>query len=474
MNVRTYIAVDLGAGSGRVITGTFDGDRLELEVVHRFPNSGVTLPTGMHWNLPQLFAEILSGLRTAAAKCGPDIRSIAIDTWGVDYGLVDAAGRLLGLPWMYRDARTDGWMDRVAGVIPREEIYVRTGIQFLPFNSIYQLAAEAYAYPRLFEAADRVLFIPDLLNYWLTGRMTNERTIASTAQLLRAGRAEWDFELAAAAGIPTHILHPLVEPGERVGEWLPSLCAETGCPSVPVIACGSHDTASAVAGVPASGALFLSSGTWSLIGRELRAPIVSPEAFAAGFSNEHGVCGTTRFLKNVTGMWLLQECMRVWSVQDSTANLQEILRGAAQVRTDAAIDPDDECFQRSCDMPAVIAAWLEREGHRAPASREETTAIVLRSLALRYGDLVTALRGWTPDLPDTLHVVGGGSQNALLNQMTANATGLHVEAGPVEATAAGNILVQMIADREIASLDEGRAIVRRSFEPRIFEPGEWK
>lgn len=474
MSAKAYVAVDLGAGSGRVIAGTFDGRGLELEVVHRFGNSGVTLPTGKHWNLPQLFAEILLGLRAASAKYGAAIRSIAIDTWGVDYGLVDAAGRLLGLPWMYRDARTDGWMDRVATTISREEIYHRTGIQFLPFNSIYQLAAEAHAHPHVFAAADRVLFVPDLLNHWLTGRMTNERTIASTSQLLRAGRAEWDVELAAAAGIPTHIFHPLIEPCERVGELLPALCEETGCPAVPVIACGAHDTASAVAGVPASGALFLSSGTWSLIGRELPAPIVSREAFAAGFSNEHGICGTTRFLKNVTGMWLLQECMRTWCAEDPATNLEDILRGAAEIETGATIDPDDECFQRPCDMPAAIAAWLGRDGHPAPASREETAAIVLRSLALRYRDRVETLREWMSDLPDTLHVVGGGSQNALLNQMTADATGLRVEAGPVEATAAGNILAQMIADREISSLDEGRGIVRRSFEPRVFEPGKSK
>lgn len=472
MTARTYVAIDLGAGSGRVIAGLFDGTRLELEVVHRFANPGVALPTGMHWNLPQLFAEILSGLRAVSARYGPSIRSLAIDTWGVDYGLVDASGRLLGLPWMYRDARTDGWIDRVATTISREEIYTRTGIQFLPFNSLYQLAAEAHAHPRVFEAAERVLFVPDLLNYWLTGNLTNERTIASTSQLLRAGEGEWDLELAAAAGIPTHVFHSLVEPCKRIGGLQSSLSAETGCPAVPVIACGSHDTASAVAGVPASGALFLSSGTWSLIGRELPSPIVSPEAFAAGFSNEHGVLGTTRFLKNITGMWILQECMRVWSIQDPSANLEEILRLAAQIRTDATIDPDEDGFQRSCDMPAVIAARLEASGHRAPASRAETAAIVLRSLALKYREHIATLRGWMPDLPDTLHVVGGGSRNALLNQMTANATGLRVAAGPVEATAAGNVLTQMIADREIGSLDEGREIVRRSFEPQVFEPEE--
>lgn len=472
MAVKTYLAVDLGAGSGRVMAVHYDGRTLQIEEVHRFQNEGVHLPTGWHWNVAQLFADIKAGLTRAGRKYGAQIVSLAVDTWGVDYGLVDARGRLLGLPWMYRDSRTDGIPEQIAARIGRETLYRLTGVRPMFFNTLYQLAAEARDYPHVLSQAARLLFVPDLLTFWLSGVQANERTIASTSQLLRAGSREWDADVATMAGIPTHLFHPLTEPGTSVGTLLTEIQASTGCGPIRVVACGSHDTASAVAGIPARDEqpLFLSSGTWSLIGRELPSAIVSPESDAAGFSNEQGLGGTTRLLRNVAGMWLLQECKRAWDAQGLTASYAELVQEARTQEIESAVDPDDEAFEKPSDMPATISGLLERTGQQIPASPGAMTRVILQSLALKYRRVLDGLREWMPDLPDTLHIVGGGSQNALLNQMTADATGLRVEAGPVEATAAGNALAQLLADGEITSITEGREILRRSFHPTVHEP----
>jgi len=472
MSLQTYLAVDLGAGSGRVVAGLYDGKTLRIADVNRFTNQGFPLPTGWHWNITQLFSDIKSGIGAAHKTYGQSIQSIAVDTWGVDYGLVDKRGRLLGLPWMYRDSRTDGLIEWVASKVPKESVYDSTGIQFLFFNTLYQLAAEARDYPEVMKQAERLLFVPDLLTYWLSGEQITERTIASTAQMLKAGTAEWDLDLAAAVGIPTHILQKLTEPGTAVGSLRSEVMAETGCGKIRMVACGSHDTASAVAGVPSTAKepLFLSSGTWSLVGRELKKPIVSADSFANGFSNEQGLGGTTRFLKNVAGMWLLQECKRIWDVRGLEVHYGHLVEQARDSRIDSLLDPDSAIFQKPCDMPAVIADFLTKTGQAVPSTPGQTARIILQSLALKYREVVTHLRRIMPDMPDTLHIVGGGSQNALLNQMTADATGLRVEAGPVEATAAGNVLAQLMAAGEIGSMEEGRELLRASFEPTVFEP----
>lgn len=472
MPSQVYLAADLGAGSGRVVAGLFDGRAIRLEEVSRFSNNGVHLPTGWHWNLVQLFTDIKAGLASASRRYGDGIVSLAVDTWGVDYGLVDARGRLLGLPWMYRDGRADGMAAHLEDLLGRGEIYRRTGIRPQFFNTLNQLAAEARDYPGLVADATRLLFTPDLLTYWLSGVQVNERTIASTSQLMKAGSAEWDLELAAKAGIPSHLLHPLNEPGAVVGTLLPGIAAETGCGTLSVVACGSHDTASAVAGVPAATAqpLFLSSGTWSILGRELACPLVTDETLAAGFSNEQGLGGSVRFLRNVAGMWPLQECKRAWDARNLPVDYDRLMREARDCETVSLLDPDAADFEKPCDMPAAIAAYLERTGQPAPVTPGETARIILESLVLKYRLTVAHLRSWMTGLPDTLHVVGGGSQNALLNQMTADATNLRVVAGPVEATAVGNILAQLVAAREISSLAEGRELVRASFEPAIFLP----
>lgn len=468
--MKTYLAVDLGAGSGRVMAGHFDGRTIKLEEVARFSSAGVNLPDGSHWAVLQLFTAIKDGLAKGARQFGDSVVSVAVDSWGVDYGLLNKRGTLLGFPWMYRDPRTDGMMEKAYGLVPKEEIYERTGVQFMFFNTIYQLLAEREYSPETLSSAESLLFIPDLITYWLSGEQKIERTIASTSQLLRAGSADWDHELIARLGLPDRIFRPTVEPGVKVGALLPSVASELGSHRFAVSTTGGHDTASAVAGIPARSAqpLFLSSGTWSLIGRELNQPLVTPETFAAGFSNEQGLCGTTRFLKNIGGMWLLQECQRQW--KESARDYGTLVQEAASARSTAIIDPDAPELAKPDKMVDAIQDAARRSGQVVPETHGEIARCVFESLARKYREILAGMRAWMPDLPDTLHIVGGGSQNHLLNQMTADATGLQVVAGPVEATAAGNVLGQLMADGEIASLEEGREILRTSFEPRVFEP----
>jgi rhamnulokinase len=357
-------------------------------------------------------------------------------------------------------------------LMPHEDIYQRTGVQFLFFNTLFQLLAEVQSGSPALKYAERLLFMPDLLTYWLSGEQINERTISSTSQLLTAGTADWDFDLIDAMGIPKQIFGKVTDPGAIVGSLLNSVAEETDCEGVRVVACGGHDTASAVAGVPAAmpKPLFLSSGTWSLIGRELPSALVSDETFRGGFSNEQGLNGTTRFLKNVAGMWLLQECRRQWDSQGIATDYESLIANASTASTATWIDPDHESFQKPCDMPAAIRAYAEQTGQSAPSSPAEFVSVILESLALKYRSVLGQMKNLMPDLPDTLHIVGGGCQNTLLNQMAADATGLRVMAGPVEATAAGNIVAQLIASGEIASIEEGRAIISSSFQPKVYEP----
>ncbi len=471
MSKKTYLAVDLGAGSGRVLAVTYDGARLALEEVHRFASAGIRLPTGWHWNIEQIFSEILTGLGEASRRYGSGIVSLGVDSWGVDYGLVDRNGRLLGLPWMYRDPRTDGAMERVETRLPQAERFARTGIKPAFYNTLYQLSTEATTYPDLLKNASRVLFIPDLIAFWLTGVQVNERTIASTSEMLRAGSPEWDLDLAGACGVPQHLLHPVVEPGTTIGGLLPELQSVIACGDLRVVAVAAHDTASAVVALPSveKQPLFLSSGTWSLVGTELLRPFVSEDAMEAGFSNEHGVGGTTRLLKNITGMWLLQECQKRWKRDGLALGYGELVEAARAVEIDAWIDPDAPDFERPADMPEAIRQAVSKNGGRIPETPGEFTKAILQSLARKYQIVIERLLSLTGSAPEVLHVVGGGSQNRLLNQMTADACGLTVAAGPVEATSIGNVLVQMVAAGDLGSVQEGRELVRISFEPEVFE-----
>ena len=468
---KTFLAVDLGASGGRVMAGHFDGSRLEIEEGARFPNSGLETADGWHWDAEGLFKEITNGLADAANRFGGDIVSVAVDTWGVDYALIGSEGVALNEPWMYRDSRTDGMIPEAAQLVGEEKIWSRTGIQPLFFNTIYQLMAESRLTPQALKQAQSLLFMPDYLNYRLCGVRAIERTIASTSGLLRAGTAEWDVELAEMLGIPARILGKVTEPGVILGELTEALASATGLRGVKVSTCGSHDTASAVAGVPSrSNPLFLSSGTWSLLGIELPAPVLHQVAFDAKFSNEQGLEGTTRFLTNISGMWLLQECRRVWAEEGSAMEYGEMVEMARNAKVAALIDPDAPEFGKPCDMPKAILDWIKKTNQPAPTSKAEMIRIILESLAVKYSLMIHRLKSMIPDLPDTLQVVGGGCRNALLNQMTADATGLRVEAGPVEATASGNIIAQLIATGEIKSLAEGREILRNSCNPQIHEP----
>jgi rhamnulokinase len=404
--------------------------------------------------------------------------SVGVDTWGVDYGLLNADGELLGAPFQYRDGRTQGMQEAAFQRMPRKEIYRRTGIQFMFFNTLFQLLAEANSPARLGKV-ERLLFMPDLVHYFLTGTGVNEKSIASTSQLLNPHSQDWERDIIRAMGLPERIFGKLVDAGTVLGELRPEVAAETGAKKLRVIAPASHDTASAVVGVPAEGSepVFLSSGTWSLMGRELARPVISEASYQATFSNEGGVFGTTRFLKNIAGMWLLQESKRVWDAAGESAGYSELIAQAEKAPPFTAfIDPDATDFQTPANMVDALAAFCRRTGQQVPTDQGACTRMILESLALKYRLVKELLARVTGKPIDGIHIVGGGSQNELLNQFTADALSCTVVAGPVEATSIGNLIMQLYALGEIHSLGEGRALVRRSFETKTFNPqntGAW-
>ncbi len=451
--VNTVAAVDLGAASGRVMRGRVGPGTLEATEVARFANVPVMVGGTLHWDVLGLYRGMVDGLRAA----GP-VDSIGIDSWAVDYGLLDADGRLLGNPVHYRDARTDGVMERVLGQVPPAELYALTGLQLLPFNTIFQLVAARDT--AQFAAAKTVLLMPDLLAYWLTGEIGAERTNASTTQLLDVASGQWAEGLAARLGIAAGLLPPLREPGDRIGLW----------DGTPVIAVGSHDTASAVVGVPATGERFgyISCGTWSLVGVELDRPVLSEASRAANFTNEAGVDGTIRYLRNVMGLWLLQECQRVWGIDD----VEPLLRAAASVPAlRAVINVDDPGFLAPGDMPARIGEACRGLGQSAPQTPAETVRCIVDSLALGHRAALADAQRLSGRDVDVVHIVGGGARNELLCQLTADACGLPVLAGPVEATALGNILVQARALGSVGGgLADMRALVRETQPVQRYEP----
>ncbi len=466
------VAVDLGASSGRVVLGRVGPGVLELTEVHRFANDPVRLPDGLHWDAEGLHRAILEGLRLAAGQA-PDIFGVGIDTWGVDYGLVDADGRLVGPPFHYRDERTARGMAAVHAAIPPEALYARTGLQVMPFNTIYQLAA-ARGTPEL-EAAATMLLMPDLFGSWLSGVRVTETTNASTTGLFDLTRGEWMPDLAAELGIPPRILAPLRTPGERLGPLLPEVRTATGLgPAVELTLVGSHDTASAVVAVPieAGDAAWISCGTWGLVGIELDAPVRSEASREANFTNEGGVDSRVRYLRNVTGLWLLQESIRTWEQDGSIVDLEPLLAEAATLPAGGPrIDPNDPAFYPPGDMPTRIITASNRLDGREPAGRPAVVRCILDSLAAAFADSVAKAARLTGRRVGVVHVVGGGSRNALLCQLIADASGLPVVAGPVEATAIGNILVQARAhgllDGDLGAL---RALVRATQPLRRYEP----
>ena len=462
--------VDLGASSGRVIAARIGADGIELHEVSRFPNEPVAAGGTLHWDILRLYADVVAGLRKAAGEF--PLASAGIDSWAIDYGLLDSGGHLIGNPVHYRDHRTDG----ITVPVPASELYATTGIQYLPFNTVYQLAAAAGT-PAL-AAARMLLLIPDLLAYWLTGETGAEVTNASTTALLDVGSRTWATQLMERVGIPPRLFPALRQPGDVIGPLAGSLTGDGGRlasadgGALPLVAVASHDTASAVAAVPARDENFayISSGTWSLVGMELDAPVLTEASRAANFTNEAGVDGTVRYLRNVSGLWLLQECQRHWG--QAAGTVESLLGGAAAVTPlRFVVDADDPVFLPPGDMPGRIAAWLGERGRPVPGSPAEFTRCVLDSLALAYRRALADAQRLSGRPADVVHVVGGGSRNALLCQLTADATGLPVLAGPAEATALGNVLVQARAlGAAPGTLGEMRAMLRACVEPRRYAP----
>lgn len=450
----TVAAVDLGASSGRVLCGRVGPGVLEVAEVARFANTAVQAGPRLHWDVLSLYRDIVDGLRKAGA-----LDSIGVDSWAVDYGLLDADGQLLGNPVHYRDPRTDGAIDAVLRQIPPANLYAATGVQLLPFNTIFQLYAARDS--AQLEAARTLLLIPDLITYWLTGQIGAERTNASTTQLLDVTTGDWATGLAARLGIPFGILPPLREPGEHIGLW----------EGTPVTAVASHDTASAVVGVPAQGRRFayISCGTWSLVGVELDSPVLSEDSREANFTNEVGVDGTIRYLRNVMGLWLLQECQRAWGIDE----VEPLLREAAQAKPfRSIIDPNDPVFLPHGDMPARIAEACRQTGQPVPETPPEMVRCIMDSLALAHRDTLAEAQRLSGREVDVVHIVGGGARNELLCQLTADACGLPVLAGPVEATALGNILIQARALGSVgSSLKDMRALICATQHIRRYEPG---
>jgi len=474
-----YLAIDMGAESGRAIVGLLEGGRIRLEEVHRFQHEPVWLPTGLHWNVTGIWREIVAGLRRAAdwaSRNHVELLAVGVDTWGVDWALIDRAGELVGSPHAYRDPRNAGAYEKVLSKLGRDRIYQTTGIQFMPLNSLYSLYAHKQADPNAFAAVDQLLFIPDLLHFWLSGERSVEATIASTSQMIDCHSGDWAYDMLAELALPKNILASTTRPATVIGTIRRQLADDTGLPpTLKVVAPATHDTASAVAAVPASDKsgnwCYLSSGTWSLLGAEITNPCVTPAAQAASFTNELGVNNTFRFLKNIAGLWLVQECRRDFARRGQDVDyvtLTKLAAEAAPLRT--IVDPAHESFQSPGNMPQKIADFAKATGQPAPNSPGEFVRAALESLALAYRDKLNALESILGKRFDTLHIVGGGGKNTLLSQMTADAAGRRVVVGPYEATAMGNALVQAIATGQVGDLAHLRSVVAASSELAVFEP----
>ncbi|HTS00014.1 MAG TPA: rhamnulokinase family protein [Bacteroidota bacterium] len=474
-NGTRFIGFDIGAESGRCIVASLTGGRIALEEVHRFATHSVRSGDSLHWDILAIAGEITEGLARAAKAFGPAFRGIGIDTWGVDYVLVDPAGRVLGYPYHYRDGRTDGIMAEAFAVVPKEELYRTTGIQFLQFNTLFQLFAEQKQAFNLLSAAGSMLLMPDYLNFLLSGRRAAEYSIASTTGLIDPGTRNWSWNLIGKFGYPRRIFPAITEPGTHLGPVLPQIAARTGIdPGTPVIATACHDTASAVASVPAGEGMdwaYLSSGTWSLMGIEIPRPMLTDEAMKCNFTNEGGVGGTTRFLKNILGLWPVQECRRHWLERGEEMSYAQIAGlASAEGPAGAWVDLDDPRFLKPGDMPLKIASYLRETGQAVNDRPGFIVRVIIESLAYTYRSTIRQLEHVSGMKLRTLHAVGGGIQNELLMQCTADATGIPVIAGPVEGTIAGNIGVMAMAAGEAASLAEWRAIVRASFGLKTYLP----
>jgi len=468
----SFLTVDLGAESGRAMLGRID-EHLTLDEIHRFPNGPVRVADHIHWDVLRLWAEIQNSLRIAAGSTGGALAGIGLDTWGVDFGLLDSADRLIGNPYHYRDARTNGMVEAACQIIPRKEIYNQTGIQFMQLNTLFQLFAMRRENDPALQSAKTLLTTPDLFNFWLTGRKAGEFTISTTTQCYNPREKRWAFELLAALDIPHSIFQPIVQPGTVLDRLRPSVAEEASCERIPVIAVGCHDTASAVAAIPADETdfIYISSGTWSLIGIESDRPIINANSLSYDLTNEGGVCDTTCFLRNIMGMWLLQECRRQWVKAGRKYSYDDLTNLASEAPAfQSLVFVDDNRFLAPANMVTCIQTFCRETGQPVPQTDGEIVRCILESLALEYRWGTEKLCELSGKRLPIIHVIGGGSRNWLLNQFTADATGCEVIAGPVEAAAIGNILLQAIALGDLTSLQEGRDLVRCSFDVIAYRP----
>jgi len=473
MNKKYFLAFDLGASSGRAILGILVDGKLELTEVHRFVNQMQLINGHYFWNIFTLFNELKTGLKKCIKEFGIQPESIGVDTWGVDFVHLNKEGLILSLPFAYRDSRTNTAMDDLFKVIPQEEVYARTGIQFMQFNSLFQLFSMVKDQSSLLEITDSILFMPDALNYLFTGVKKSEFSIASTSQMIVPGTCEWNYDLIEKAGIPTNMLQEIILPGTILGNIQDEVVRETGSKPVPVIAVAAHDTGSAIVSVPSSenNFVYLSSGTWSIMGIESRHPIISEQTRQLNFTNEGGVDGTTRFLKNIMGMWLIQEVQRIWEGEGTKYSWPEMVELARQSEPfKFLINPDDSMFLNPRDMTQAVRDFCYQTAQGTPQSHGETIRCIYDSLALKYRFTLEQIRQVSEQPIEVIHIIGGGANNHFLNQLTADATGLLVIAGPTEATAIGNILIQAKALGYVGSLTEIRQIVANSFGLVKFTP----
>ena len=467
-----FLAVDLGAESGRALLGGFDGEKVALREVHRFPNTPVRVVDGLHWDVLRIMGEVKEGLARSARQAGK-LESVGVDAWGVDFALLDRDGALVSNPYHYRDDRTAGMMERAAERVPDEQVYRSTGIQFMPLNTLYQLLALEDS--PLLEAADALLMMPDLIGYWLAGEMACEYTGATTTQLYDLNARDWEWGLMRRMGIPTRIFPKIVPSSAQLGTLLPEVGEEVGLGELPVTAVAAHDTASAVVAVPAEGENFayISSGTWSLVGVEMYHPVATAEGLRHNFTNEGGFGGTVRLLRNVMGLWLLQECRRVWVQKGSSYSYEKLVRLAETAPPfGALVDPDHPGFLAPKDMPSRIRDYCKETGQNLAEEPGAVARCIFESLALKYRLVLEKAEEVSGRRVEAVHIVGGGAQNDLLCRLTADAIRRPVVAGPVEATALGNVMVQAFARGHVGSLEEIRAVVRSSMEPQTYEPGD--
>lgn len=472
MSGHSYLAFDLGASSGRGVLGKLDKGKISLQEINRFYNGMTTLLGKYHWDFLRLFDEIKRGI-AACADMELKPESIGLDTWGVDYALFDKQGSMLGVPYAYRDHRTDNAMEEVFRIIPKERVYELTGIQFMQFNTIFQLYAAKRDGLPVMDLATDLLFVPDIINYFLTGIKKSEFTFATTSQLFNPVKGNWEKELFDALGVSMDIMQQIVDPGTIIGKLTADVARETQMPPINVIAPATHDTGAAIASIPAENENFayISSGTWSLMGIESRKPLISEETLSYNFTNEGGVEKTYRVLKNIMGLWLIQECKRCWDNQKQEYSFPEIVKMAEQSEPfKSLVDPDNSAFLNPLDMPTALADFCKSTGQPVPQTPAEFSRCVFDSLALKYRSVIESLKMISDKKIEKIHIIGGGSQNELLCQFTANATGLPVVAGPAEGTAIGNIMVQSMGLGHVRSLSEIRQIIRNSFEFKSYEP----